>query len=209
MNVNNLAKYGAILAIGTLVAVSHGQVAKSGSGYLFRMKFAKGQKASYSMTMSGQMTGQKFSMAMPMAMTVTGVSGGVGTMDYKVGPMSMILNGKPVNQPPQVRNVTIKQDARGNIIGGQGAQMGGMNSIGLPAKPIRIGNTWTAKTKTASATGPMDVQATYKFIGIEQVGSRQAAKIGITMKGTGQANVTGTGTMWLAMADGSLVKTTN
>lgn len=189
-------------------AVLPAQVTKQGAGYLFRLKFSKGQSYKYQMNMSGSGQGQTFIMRMPMTMTVVGVSGVVGTVTYKIGPVSMSVGGKTTNMP-NVRTMTLKLDNRGNVVSGADAsQVQGMGTIGLPARPMAIGSTWSAKTKTAAgAAGQMDVQATYRFVGIERQGGINSAKISMTMTGAGQANVKGSGTMWLAVSDGALVRT--
>lgn len=194
------------LFVAGLSAQASAQITASGGGYLFRMKFKPGTTISYSMVAGGNAQGQAFSMNTPMTTKVKSFSGGIGTLDYKIGPIKMMVNGKSMG-PGQTQNLTLKMDSRGNVVGGTGGNSPG-GTIGLPAKPIKVGGTWSATTKTNTGMGmPMDVAATYRFIGFEKLGGINAAKIGISMKGKGSASVTGGGTMWLSVADGSMIKT--
>lgn len=182
------------------------QIAKSGPGYLFRMKYRPGATVAYEMTASGQMQGKKFGMTTPMTTKILSVAGGVGTIKYVLGPFKVVSAGKSFNSK-QTKTVTLKQNSRGNVVGGAPGQMPG-GTIGLPANPVAVGESWKANTTVNTGTMPMTVAATYKFVGLEQMGRMRVAKIGVTMKGQGAAAVSGTGIMWLSVADGSMVKNT-
>lgn len=189
-----------------LGSAASAQIAKSGPGYLFRMKYVAGATAAYEMTASGQLQGKKFGMVSPMSTKILSVSGGVGTIKYVLGPLKIISGGKNFASK-QAQTVTVKQDARGNVVGGAPSQVPG-GAVGLPAKPIPVGGNWKANTTVNAGAMPMTVAATYTLVGFEQVGGIRAARIGVTMKSQGAAAVSGTGTMWLSVADGSMVKTT-
>lgn len=188
---------------------ANAQITKQGGGYLLRAKYVSGKKIDYVMDAKGAASGTAFTMRMPLKTKVTGVTKGIATITYVVGPIAMTFNGKPMNNPAmgsKAETVTIKMDSRGNVVGGDKA-MSNVGSIGLPEKPIPVGGSWSATTDTpAGPAGTMKVNATYKLVGFETVGGIKSAKIAITLKGSGQANVKGSGTVWLAMADGSLVK---
>lgn len=193
----------------SLFAFSGAQITKQGSGYLFRVKFTKGQKTSYLMTMLSDMGAQKVNVTMPMSQTVTAVDKGVATVKVQVGEMKMMLNGKPIQNPAAAAGKTleIKMNNRGEMVGsGAGSQQ---TSIPLPAKPVAVGSTWSDSTTVPVAGQPMKVNATYKLLGFEKLGKYNTAKVAVTVKGAGQVTVNGKGTVWLNMSDGSMVKYIN
>src|SRR5688572_7694840 len=115
-------KLAALLGLALIVAANGAaQITKSGNGYLFRMKYAKGQTAKYAMDVKASIknpqTGktQTMDMSMPMVSKVTAVSGGTGTIQATVGPVKALVDGKPFNLPNnQPKTQTTKMDARGN-----------------------------------------------------------------------------------------------
>lgn len=188
-----------------MFGLSGAQVTKQGAGYLFRMKFTKGSKANYVMNMDSNMSGQKVKVNMKMTQTVTAVNNGVGTLKFNIGAMTMSMNGKPMQNPAagqMGKTVEMKMDSRGKVVGG--ASTGQQTSVPLPANPVAIGKSWTETTTTPAMGQSVTVRATYKFVGIE--GS--AAKLSISLTGTGQFSMSGNGFVWLDMADGSLLKST-
>lgn len=195
--------------IAGLATLGSAQITKQGNGYLMRMKFVKGANMSYSMVVKGGSAGQQFNMTSPMKMTVASTKGTTGVLNYAVGPMKMLMNGKPLNiGGGQVTKATVTLDNRGKVVSGAaGSNPGG--TITLPAGPIAVGGTWTGSTSVAAGAAPMTVNATYKLLGIQNVGGKSAAKISISMKGTGATNVSGTGIMFLSVADGSLIRNEN
>jgi len=199
---NKLVKIAAAtgLMLGAL-AVTDAQITKQGNAYLLRMKFAKGQTAKYQMDMTMNMGAQKMSMSMPMTQKVTNVrANGAAEINYTMGPMSM--NGKPMGN--QTQSTRIVMDPSGKVIEGQNMGQTGA-SVSLPAKPVRVGESWTVNTKMAAGTaGPMDVKATYTLAGFQTIAGKQAAKINVKMSAAGQMSMNGSGTMLLLSSDGSL-----
>lgn len=203
----NLRFLGILAVAASLASISTAQITKQGGGYLLRMKFAKGAKMSYSMVVSGNASGNAFSMNTPMTMTVTSTSGTNGTLAYSVGPMKMTMNGTPMNAgASQPMKSTVTMDNRGKVLGG-GAGSSPSGSITLPAQPIPVGGTWSGSTSVAGGPGgAMKVSGNYKLLGITSVNGISCARIAVTLTGSGASSVSGSGTIYLAVSDGSLVK---
>jgi hypothetical protein len=177
------------------------QITKQGDAYLFRMKFSKGQKMSYTITSSAKVPNNPAAIkaVVPMSMTVQDVKGGIATIQLVTGPMT--VNGKPLG--PQPQTTVIKLDDRGKPVGG--AMPGQQVSTQLPEKPLKVGGTYTA-TNTVNMMGQQfAVKSTNKFLGIKHVGSRNVAAIATTMTGSGAMKSSGTGVAYLDVKDGSLV----
>lgn len=188
---------GCLSLISALPTVGRAQITRTGGGYLFRAKWVAGAKYGYVMDMAmpaSQMTQNKpVSMKMSMNMVVKSVSGGVATV--VVTSESPMVNGKSMGtQKPQP--MTFKTDSRNRVVSGQGGQ--NMSSP-LPEKPIKVGETWSANVPMAGMGGT--AKATYTFMGMTSVGGVQAARIKSSI--AGQAS--GSGTMYIAAADGQLL----
>lgn len=177
------------------------QISKSGSGYLFRMKFVKGQTINYSMSVSSTVPGMAKPQVvnMPMSMTVTEVNGNVATVRYKMqSPVGMA----------KAQDFTVKMDNTGKLVSGNSPTMNGISAT-LPIKPVPVGGTWTNTTAVpAGPGGNMDVTNNYKFLGFKTVGGKQAANIQVTMSGKAPSmTIKGSGTMLLLATDGSIFAT--
>jgi hypothetical protein len=191
----------ALLAAATAPA----QVTKSGSGFLLRMKFIKGQTLIYDLTGTVTQRGRTLNFQVPMVVSVKDVAGGVGTLEQKVGPFK--ADGRPMGP---VRTEVLKRDARGTVLNGSGSSAPGLHVMTFPAAPLKAGGTWSAKTKGVVGTaGQMEMDNTYKIVGLESVSGRQCLRIGVTVKGTGNAALAGGGDVWIAVSDGSMVKSTS
>jgi len=188
---------GAVLVSGT---TTQAQVSRSGGGYLFRMKFTKGQKMTYMMSMNTSASGmaQPMKTSVPMTMTVMSVQGNVATMKMTMG---AVMGQKP-------RDITVKMDNTGKLVSGN---MQGLNGVSAtyPKNPVAVGGSW--KNTTAFPLGPggnLDSTTNYKFKSIKNVGGRQVAELYVTMTGKSQQfKMSGSGTMLILMADGSLWNT--
>ena len=178
-------------------SIANAQVTKQGAGYLFRIKYVKGQVMKYNMAISGKNPGaaanaKPMVMNMPMSMKVVDVKNGVATIESSVT--------APGSKTPQVQ--TMKMDNRGNVVGGApgaGSMTAGTN---LPQNPVPVGGSWTAKAAMAAG---MNANATYKFKSIKNVGGKNVAVIDVSMNAAGQMRAAGNGTMYMSMADCSLV----
>lgn len=194
-------------------ANANAQVTKVGDGYLFRVKYAKGKTTHYQMTTkttlppgaAGPSSTKPMTMSMvaPLTMTVVSVQGNKATVKSDVGAMTM--NGQPMSKPSSTE-MTI--DDRGQIVGkvkGAGAGMGMENLSGtLPDKPLKVGQSFTANRTMTQMNQNIQMKATSTFVGIKNVGGKQLAEMALKISGTGSATMSGTGTSYYNLADGSL-----
>lgn len=194
--------------IGFLVAlgasggeVAGGQITKQGDAYLFRMRFTKGQKMSYTIKSSARTPDGKVSMSadVPMLSTVKDVKGKIATVQLDIGPMMM--NGKAMNQRKQ--SMEIKIDERGKPVGAVGPAQN--VSTQLPDKPLKVGGTFPSTNIVNLGGSQFETKATNKFLGFKRVGSRKVAVISTTATGTGAIQSKGNGMSYVDVADGSLV----
>jgi hypothetical protein len=204
--------FGKMLLGGALmgaVALAGAQVTKNGSGYLFRIKFIKGQKITYVMDTTSAMNGQKVVVKGTMGQTVTAVKGGIGTLKVDVADMKMTLNGKPFQNPTgsTAQSMEVRVDTRGQV---QGSASGNARtSIPFPEKAVPLGGTWKNSSTVPVMGQPVQVVAVYKLVGFQKVGKFNTAKVAVTIKGSGKMKIAGTGTVWVNAADGTLVKNVN
>lgn len=190
-------------------AIGSAQVTKQGNAYLLRMKYTKGMKMVYSMNNTanlpaGMGPGGPMVMTAPMSMTVKDFAGGIATIAYSVGPMTM--NGKSNGKPT---TGTIKQDTRGKVISGDKKAVG-VSSMTFPEKAIKVGESWTAETTSPGMGGEMKMLTTFTLSGMKAINGKQVAVLAVKMvsaKGASAQpgmNVTGKGTMTMLMSDCSL-----
>jgi hypothetical protein len=174
------------------------QVTKQGNAYLFKMKFAKGQSINYKV--KAETTGTMASVVgMDMGMLVKDVQNGVASVEVSMGQMTM--NGKAMGQGGgQGMKQLVKMDANGKAVGGNFSGMSG----NLPTKPVKIGDTWSASAPMAGPGMNGNMNATYKFTGFKPIGGKNCAVISVTMTGV----TSGSGTIFINSADGSMVSTT-
>lgn len=175
------------------------QIAKQGKNYLFRAKHTAGQTIKYTMTMNST-TGGKSLLAMetPLVLATKSVTKGVATMDVSTGPAKM--NGQSQGK---VDKQTVKVDSRNRPVGGD-SNFEGFGSFAYPEKLIAIGSKWTQKINMGTAAGPLKMDATYTFVGVKALGGKQVAEIRTQMTGNMMGPITGQGTSFIVLADGSL-----
>ena len=142
------------------------------------------------------------SLSVPYSMTVSGVTGNVGTLNMQVGPSS--IGGKVVGP---VQNVVVKLDTRGRIVGNN-TNPSNISGIVFPDKPVKIGDTFPVNGNAATGAAGVTISGNYKFIGIKTVGGKQVAELAITLSGTGAASSQGSGVSLLDVADGQIVTAT-
>lgn len=200
-----MMKLAPILALGILAVpvLSPAQVAKQGNGYLFRMKFVKGQKQNFKMASTTSGFGdQAMKMGMNFSMTVKSVKKDQATV--VVSNSNMTMNGQPTNMGGSNNTAEITMDSTGKQVGGA-AGAGGFSG-NFPVKPLPIGGKWTSDLPVPGG-GAMPggkITATYTFTGFTSVKGKNAAKVAIKIGG----GATGSGTMLINAADGSLLSST-
>ena len=183
---------------------SQAQITKSGNAYLFRMKYTKGAKYKFVLNSSVPVANKQkaASLSVPYSMTVSDVTGNVGTLAMQVGPSRV---GDKVVGP--VQNVVVKLDTRGRIVGNN-TNPGNISGIVFPDKPVKIGDTFPVNGNAATGAAGMTITGSYKFLGIKTVGGKQVAELAITLSGTGTASSQGSGVSLLDVADGQIITAT-
>ncbi len=175
---------------------AHAQITKSGPGYLFRVKWVKGQVLKYNFVMSGAMMpkGQSF----VNTMTVKDVKNGIATVESKV---ILPQSGSSRNTKPTV--TTIKLDNRGKIIGESSGQLNGAVTPTFPQGPVKVGQSWNGEISLAQG---MKVNAVYTLTGVKSINGKLIAEVGQRISGSmGQmGTISGTGKVEFYAADGSM-----
>ena len=188
-----------VLALLVVASSGQAQVAKSGQGYLFRMKHKAGATMKYGVTstISGMSaSGQPVKISLPMNWKVLKVVNGIATIDTVVGPV--VMGGSTVGQATKNQ---IQIDSRGKLTGQAGT--GQQVTPTFPDKPVKVGQSWSAAAPIdLPMQGQQKVTATYTFKGLKTVAGKQMAELAV--KTTGQA--TGSGSMLILATDGSLYK---
>ena len=203
----------AVGSAGLLAANAGAQVKKVGEGYLFRAKYAKGSTTRYQTTMQtalppgiggpGAKTPPAMSIVIPFAITVVSVAGDKANLKSDMGTVTM--NGQALSKP---RTMQMTLDSRGQPVGaisGAGAGMGVENMAGgLPEKPLKVGQSYTV-TKTINQMGQnIQAKTTNTFMGIKNIGGHPVAEMTSKIVGVGATSLTGSGTTYFNVADGSL-----
>lgn len=190
------------LAALSLTSVGAAQVTRSGAGYDIKVKYVAGKTYNYNlgtaMRMSGAPQGQPANQTMNMALKqrVVSVKNGIATLQVQA------TGGPQGNQPPQ----TVQVNNRGKIVGGKSSNSGFNFLSGFPARPVKVGERWTAQTPMPM--GPMGqgkANVGYVFRGLKSVGGRQVAQIDFTITMAGQAALKGAGSAFLDVKDGQLL----
>lgn len=192
-----------ILVLVGLPTVVTPQIAKQGAGYLFRSKYTAGKTLRYTMLLSSTSGGQTvLNMETPLVMATKSVAKGVATIEVSTGPAKM--NGQSQGK---VDKQTVKMDSRNRPVGGQ-SNFEGFGSFAFPEKPVAIGSKWSQKVDMGTAMGQLKMDANYTFAGVKTLGGTRVAEIRTTMSGNMMGPITGRGTSYIVLADGSLHSST-
>lgn len=186
------------LALGILgvAALAPAQITKSGSGYLFRVRYKKGQVIRFASTntVKGAMQGEgAMSVTLPIVLKVTDTDDKFATIRMTVGPAK--AGGQVLTS---AQSAVMKLDNQNKA---QNSEAGSPVNAQLPEKPIRIGQSWTAMAPINTADGSVQrLDATYKFQGVKTIKGRGVAVVTYKFEGAAE----GSGTMTLLMSDGTL-----
>lgn len=78
-----------------------------------------------------------------------------------------------------------------------------------PTQPLKVNETWSKQYEADSKKNTFAASVTYTYTGTEKVGDWDCYKINSDYKETGaETNVTATGTQWLEIGTGELIKAT-
>lgn len=193
------------LAALSLASIGAAQVTSSGGGYDIKVKYAPGKTYNYNLATAIKMSGGPQgtppgqTINISLKQRVLSVKNGIATLQVTT---TGAPGGSPAPQTVQVNN-------RGKIVGGKSANNGFNFLSGFPARPLKVGERWTATTPFPM--GPMgngNANVTYVFRGMKNVGGKQAAQIDFSIVMAGRTSMKGSGTAYLGAADGQLVNST-
>jgi len=193
--------FSALLSVG-IFAGAYGQVTKVSGGYLFKNKYTAGKTMAYRMDMNSSFGGASYKVSLSYSQKVKSVKNGIATIEVTMTPPMM--NGQPVpgaggNGKPTT--VTGRVDSSGSLIDGSQAQAMGLVYTG---KPIPIGGKWSSQLNLGNGpAGGGTVNAVYTLRKITQYKGKPAAEFSITIGGVSEMKISGSGTSWVSMADGS------
>ena len=200
-----------VLLIGLCVGVlrvAGAQITKSGDTYVFRVKFTKGEVIHYLITTTARpirggkaLPGSKGPIitTSPMTLTAVDVKGKVTTLEVTLGPF--ITDGKEV---AKAQTAQMQVDDHNKALNrAKGSPVG----AGLPPDPIKVGGKYSINQSAMRDGKPLSIQATYTFKGIKMVGGRQVAEIVAVTTTKGSVLTQGTSTIYLSVADGTIVST--
>ena len=177
-----------ILAACFIASAALGQVSKVGNRYLFRVKYTKGEVLNYKMIASDP--GMNADVTMPIKVRVSSVSHGVADVFYST---SVAVNGHV--GPSQEQEVLV--DSLGQALDGSTTTL-----ITFPAKPIRIGDSWSAALPGSQMLD--GVRGKFTFAGLRLVGGVNEAIVNIKLNFTGAMHGSGEGRAQIDAADGQV-----
>lgn len=83
-----------------------------------------------------------------------------------------------------------------------------LHSLRAPEKPVKVGDSWTAKLAPTPANGNVAADLTYQVDGEETIGTIPCARVKLAVKVTSGGEETSDMTIWVSKADNSIVKIT-
>jgi len=174
-----------------LLACGNSQIVKAKDGYLFRVKYSKGQVVKFDTFNSVVSKGNPaagMTVKVSMTLSVLSVAKGVATVRLTMGAGTLANSTKQMTAP---QSVTVQLDSKDS------SAVGGPK---FPNHPVQVGSTWTAVRPVNMGGEVKRLDAVYKFAGIKTVNGKQLAVVTYSL--TGAAN--GSGTMMLLSTDASL-----
>jgi hypothetical protein len=191
-------------------APASGQITKQGDRWQMRVRYTPGATTRYQMDSVTPGAGQGGgSMRVPVEVKVKSVRGAMATLRVTVGPVA--LNGRQV-APARVSE--FKAGPRGEMSGAVGPGIESVAGMVFPAKPLRVGETFTDPASKPVPGQTIVAKKSYTFRGVRSEGGRQVAVFEERVTGSGtsalggqavRTAVRGTGTKRFDAADGQLL----
>lgn len=196
------SRVASVLFVAALAAISRGQITKTSKGYLFRLKFVQGRSYTYSflVDMTTPTSASPMRVEGPLNIRILSVKGQTANVQATVGPLSM------AGQTMPQQSTTVQETTTGRIVGG-GDQIQQL-AIPLPSTPKKPGETWTGSTKLGLYGSTEKVATKYRFTGIARAGGHELAHLKVSLTGSGQTTINGSGDIYLLVADGSMWQST-
>jgi predicted RNA-binding protein with TRAM domain len=192
----------AIAVIGTsaLQTVNMKWTPKVGATYKFSMKA--------NMVLAGM---GEASVTGKISQVVEKVDGDQVTVKIQQTDSKVNFGGQEMEQPNSV--VTEKRTLNGEVLEAKIepepqmslARMEAAIAFHYPTKPVAIGDSWVYAA-AGKLPGTVPAEATFKYEGDEEMSGTKCYKVSYTYKESGDNKVTGSGTVWLSIADSEMVK---
>jgi len=155
-----------------------------------------------------------FDMKIVMEITskVAKVEQGKITVESTTSSPKMYIDGQEQTIPQNPVSETHVYDANHetlstNLTTDAAARMSDATALILPGKPVSPGDTWKRTRKASKELRTMDSETVYTYDGDETVGKWKCFRIKFSFKETsGEHILTNSGTAWISVDDGSLVK---
>ena len=176
-----------------------------------------GEVHKYKMTGNMEVMGQSVGLTAILINKTTKVeANGDYTVESSQTEGKINFNGSEMELPSQgSTTTTFKADGTVLDVKGEGVEMGGYRMANLltaivPDKVVKVGDSWTSEVKGDTKKNTVDVKGNYKFESVEKLDNGEAAKVVYDLKEVGgEAPATVTGTAWLDVKTGNLLKVTN
>ncbi len=187
-----------LAGVGSLICplLSHAQVTATKEGFLFRKKYAEGDKWVYKIETKVTMGAGK--------RAPQGNSSSISTLTVKgVESKSAILElaESPVNKKERPATAyTLKADSLGRI---EGSPIGGgVVGFAFPEKPMKVGDKFDMRLE--SGANKDIIQHSVKFMGLSVIEKHKVARWDVLTAGKGSAVLAGTGQVYINVVDGSI-----
>ena len=170
------------------------QIVQKKGGYLFLVKYKKGQVIKQNMSMQALGNTKLKSSSQFITKCLDIQKDGVATLEVTV---------PAVGKTPAKRK-KVKVDNHGKP---QGASIDGFSgNFVWPDKPVKVGQSWIGDMNMASPGqgGGMAFKSTYKLTGIKKINGVKVATISSDMKVSGTYDISGTGIIYVRFSDGQL-----
>lgn len=126
----------------------------------------------------------------------------------------VVFGGQEMEMPASEPTITVYKangevkEIKGAGVDANAYRMSGISSFRWPTKAVKVGDEWTSEWAKDDKTGAVAGKATFKVEAEEKVGAWETVKIKMSTKESeGDSPATAEGTIWLAKADGKMVKT--
>jgi hypothetical protein len=194
------------IAAAILVSSASAQVTPSGKGFLLRAKYKKGTILKFVVNTAMTVQGMKVKNVLAVKETTLSVSNGVGEIEIVTGKSSLVMGGSKVRQPMAMdgKKGTVKLDALGRNADGTGFTA--QTHVALPKGVVKLGDSWKINTTAPFGQGEQKVQVIYKVAGFATVDGIRVLKLSETFSGSGKAEISGNGTLYISTKDCSMVK---
>lgn len=173
-----------------------------------------GAVTKHKIVVTPEIPGMEMTITMNVASKILKVDGDKVTVEDTVTSSSMMMNGQEMDPPEEMggneRQVSVYSLNHELITPPDKQQFPRMEesiSLVFPPSSVNPGDTWTRTGKANPQRGTVDSQTRYTYDGTEKVGKWDCYKVKFTYKEKGvERPMVNSGTFWIAVSDGELVK---